>query len=567
MLIEKLIKLAKGKEKIDLVIKGGKIFNVFTGELEEGDLAISEGKIIGIGNYEGIVEKNIGGATIIPGFIDGHMHIESSLMSPKVLAKEFIKLGTTTVIADPHEIANVLGEKGIDYMLNETKDTILEVFFMFPSCVPATTFESSGATLNSESLKKYIDNPRILGLGEVMNFIGVENGDKDLIEKIRITQNKNKQVDGHSPCLRGNTLTSYIIAGVRSDHECSSIEEMHEKISKGMNILIREGTAAKNLEKLAKGINDYTYRFCMFCTDDRDAETVLNKGQINDVVKKAISLGISPEKAIIMATLNTAKFYGLNKKGAIAPGYDADFLVVDTIRSLDIKEVYKYGQKIEFNNIKITHSVQLKNSVNIGEFQEKNLIIPIKGDTINVISIIPKELYTNHVVRKIDNPNGYFQGKLNKNLSQISVVERHKATGNVGNGVIENYGIENGAIATTVAHDSHNIIVIGDNTKDMYLAIKELERIGGGIVLVKDGNIIHRMELTIAGLMSDKEIGEIYESNEMILKLAKEELKINKEIEPIMTLNFMALPVIPELKITDLGLFLVKENKFIEIEV
>ncbi len=567
MLTDKFIRLASGKEKADLVIKGGKIFNVFTGEIEEGDLAISEGKIIGVGSYDGIVEKNIKGATVIPGFIDGHMHIESSLMSPKVLAKEFIKLGTTTIIADPHEIANVLGEKGIDYMLEETKDTILEVFFMFPSCVPATNFESSGAVLNSQSLEKYIDNPRILGLGEVMDFVGIENGDQDLIKKIEITQSRNKQVDGHSPCLTGKSLSSYIISGIKSDHECSSVEEMNEKISKGMNILIREGTAAKNLEKLIKGINDYTYRFCMFCTDDRDAETVLNKGQINDVVKKAISLGLSPEKSIIMATLNTAKFYGLNKKGAIAPGYDADFLVVDSIENLEIEEVYKYGERVEVKNIEIIQSKQLKNSVNIGEIKEKDLIIPLKGDTVNVISIIPKELYTNHTIRKIVNPNGYFQSKLNRNLSQVSVIERHKATGNIGNGIIENYGIENGAIATTVAHDSHNIIVIGDNTKDMYLAIKELEKIGGGIVLIKNGDVIYTMELPIAGLMSDKEIGEIYKSNEMILKLAREELNINNEVEPMMTLNFMALPVIPELKITDLGLFLVKENRFLEIEI
>lgn len=566
MLTDKFIRLAKGKERADLVIKGGKIFNVFTGKLEEGDLAISEGKIIGIGSYEGIVEKNIDGATIIPGFIDGHMHIESSLMSPKVLAKEFIKLGTTTIIADPHEIANVLGEKGIDYMLEETKDTILEVFFMFPSCVPATNFESSGAILNSESLEKYIDNPRILGLGEVMNFVGVENEDKDLIRKIEITQSRNKQVDGHSPCLTGKRLTSYIIAGVKSDHECSSIEEMNEKISRGMNVLIREGTAAKNLEKLAVGIDEYTYRFCMFCTDDRDSETILNKGQINDVVKRAISLGVLPERAIIMATLNTAKFYGLNKKGALAPGYDADFIVVDNIININIREVYKYGKKIEADNIEIKDSGKLENSVNIGSFKEENLIISVKGDEINVISIIPKELYTNHIVRKIVNPNGYFQGKLNKNLSQISVIERHKGTGRVGNGVIENYGIEDGAIATTVAHDSHNIITIGDNIKDMYIAIKELERIGGGIVLVKNGKIIYSMELPIAGLMSDKDIKEIYQSNEIILKLAREELNISKNVEPMMTLNFMALPVIPELKITDLGLFLVKENRFIEIE-
>lgn len=495
------------------------------------------------------------------------MHIESSMLSPGVIAREFIKLGTTSAIADPHEIGNVMGIDGINYLIEETSDkSTTDFFFMFPSCVPATSFETSEVILTSNELKLLIGSERVIGLGEVMNFQGVINCETDLLKKILITKGKGKQVDGHGPFLTNEKLNAYIIAGIKSDHECSTPEEMLEKLSKGMHILIREGTAAKNLEKLVPVIDEYNYRFCMFCTDDRDAETLLNSGQINSVVKKAISLGISPERAVIMGTINPVQFYNLKTKGALAPGYDADFLVIDNIKNININRVFKGGKEVDISQKNHLRGKELGNSVNIKNFKKENLLIPIKKDRVNVISIIPKELITMWKIRKINNPKGYFDGKINKGFSQISVIERHKNTGRVGNGIIENYGIENGAIATTVAHDSHNIIVVGDNSEDMYLAVKELEKTGGGVVLVKNGELIGVLELKIAGLMSDKDIYKVKDENENIVRKAWDELKVNREIEPLMTLNFMALPVIPEIKVTDKGLFLVSENKFIPIE-
>lgn len=565
--LKNLISIARGKKKADLVLKNCSIINVLTSEVIEGDIAIYNGKIAGIGNYTGGEEIDLEGKFVSPGFIDGHVHIESSMTSPSQFAKAIVPRGTTTIIADPHEIANVKGIDGIKYILEDSKELPLDVYIMLPSCVPATPFENSGADLKAEDLKELIDHKRVLGLGEMMNYPGVMNGDEEVLDKILIAENK--KIDGHGPLIEGKELNAYIAAGISTEHECSTVEEMKNRLRLGMYILIREGSAAKNLKELIKGVNKENLSRCLFCTDDKHPEDILKDGHINYNIKLAIEEGIEPIDAIKMATINGAECYGLKNRGAIAPGYIADLVILDNLENFNILKVFKNGEIVGENYEPLfkaspVSTLEVKNSVNIKKVTLTDLDIELKSDKANIIKLLSHSLFTEKVEREVKVKDGKFVfGK--EDILKVAVIERHNGTGNIGLGLVENFGLIGGAIASTIAHDSHNLIVIGDNDEDIRKAVEEIERIGGGITIVSKGEVLKSLPLEIAGLMSESSLEKVNEDLKEMLHIAYRKLHVNRKIEPFMTLSFIALPVIPEIKITDLGLFDVNKFDFIDI--
>lgn len=567
--MERVISISKGEEKAELVLKNANIINVFTNEIIEGDVAVFQGKIVGIGEYEGEEEMDLEGKYLAPGFVDSHVHIESSMVTPGQFAKAVVPRGVTTVITDPHEIANVKGIDGIRYMLEESEDLPLDVYVMASSCVPSTPFENAGAVLEAEDLKKLKDDERVLGLGEMMNYPGVIGKDEKVLKKLELF--KDKIIDGHGPLISGKELNAYVAAGVKTEHECSTKEEMLERLRLGMYIHIREGSAAKNLRELIQVVNKDNLRRCIFCTDDKHPSDLLKDGSIDHNIRLAIKEGIDPIDCIKMASLNAAEVYRLRGKGAIAPGYIADMVVIDNLDDFNIVKVFKEGKLVAENNkalfsVPSRDNASMKNTVNIKKVKIDDLKISIKGNKLNVIKLLSHSLITERAVRDVKDivvEDGYFvEGE---NLLKVAVIERHNKTGNIGLGLVEDFGLENGAIASTVAHDSHNLIVIGDNDKDMILAIEELERVGGGLTIVSERRVLGTLPLSIAGLMSEEPLEEVDEKLNKMLDMAYEKLKVSRNIDPFMTLSFIALPVIPEIKLTDLGLFDVGEFKFIEL--
>lgn len=563
-----IIKIAKGEEKAELVLKNANIINVFTNEIIKSDVAIDGGEIVGIGEYFGEDEIDLEGKYLSPGFIDGHVHIESSKVTPGQFAKAVVPRGTTAIVADPHEIANVKGIEGIEYMLDESENLPLDVYMMLPSCIPATPFENSGAVLDAEDLKGLIDRDRVLGLGEMMDYNGVINEDKKVLDKIKMARDKGKIIDGHGPMISGKSLNAYVAAGVKTEHECSTVEEMIERLRLGMYIHIRQGSAARNLKELIKAVDKDNLRRIMFCTDDKEPSDLLKTGSIDNNIRLAIKAGIDPIDCIKMASLNAAEIYGLKKHGAIAPGYRADLVVIDNLQDFNILEVYKNGELVAEDykplfDVPHNDNSNMKDTVNIKKVSKEDLEIFLKGESVNIIKLLPHSLITEKVVRDVIVEDGKFMK--GNDILKVAVIERHNKTGNIGLALVEGFGLQNGAIASTVAHDSHNIIVIGDNDDDMVLAIEELERIGGGIALASKGSILGRLPLEIAGLMSDEPLAKVQDNLNELLNIAYDVLKINKDIEPFMTLSFIALPVIPSLKITDMGLFDVEQFKFIEL--
>lgn len=564
----KAIKIANGEKRAPLVLKNANIINVFTNEIIYGDVAIYNGKIVGIGEYHGDDEIDLEGKYLSPAFIDGHVHIESSMVTPLQFSKAIVPRGVTTIIADPHEIANVRGLDGIKYILDSSEGLPLDVYMMLPSCVPATPFENSGAVLKAEDLEELIDHPRVLGLGEMMNYPGVINGDSEVLKKLKVFEEY--IIDGHGPLLEGKQLNAYVGAGIATEHECSTVEEMKNRLRLGMYIHIREGSAAKNLEELIQGVNKDSLRRCIFCTDDKHPSDLLRDGSIDYNIRLAIAKGIDPIDCIKMASLNAAECYGLRWEGAIAPGYFADMVVIDNLEDFNILEVYKEGKLVAKDNkplfsIEEIDSSSMVNTVNITEITEKDLKIYLESNKVNVIKLLPHSLITKKVERKVQLENGEF--KPQNDILKAAVVERHSKTGNIGLGLVEGFGLKNGAIASTIAHDSHNIIIIGDNDRDMLKAIYELERVGGGITIVSNGKIIDTLPLKIAGLMSQSPLEEVNEKLNKMLESSYEILGVNREYEPFMTLSFIALPVIPDIKLTDMGLFDVSEFKFIETQL
>lgn len=570
--IKQKIDLAYGRIKPELVLKNAKIVNVFSHEIIDGDIAINQGKIVGVGTYTGKEEIDLEGKFVAPGLVDGHVHIESSMVSPTQFAKAIVPRGTTTIIADPHEIANVKGVEGIKYMLEASEGLPLNAYFMLPSCVPSTSFETSGAKLLAEDLAELIGHERVLGLGELMSYPSVISGDEEIVDKIKLAREHGKLIDGHGPEIKDKELNAYVAAGVLTEHECSTVEEMLNRLRLGMYILIRQGSAARNLKELVRGLKRENMRRCLFCTDDKHPEDILLTGHIDNNVRLAIKNGIDPISAIQMATINAAECYKLKNIGAIAPGYNADLIVIDNLKDFDVLQVYKDGKLVgenqeplfevkDINNSKVTDTVRIK------EVSKDDLRIKIDNDIANVIRLLPHSIVTQKVVRKVEVENGEFKNNKKLDILKLAVIERHNATGNVGLGLVEDFRLKNGAIALTIAHDSHNLIAIGDNDEDMLLAINEVARVGGGIAIASKGIVQKSLRLSIGGIMSDEPMEKVNEKLAEMLNIAYEQLGVNIDIDPFMTLSFLALPVIPEIKVTDMGLFDVSRFNFVDISV
>ena len=567
MNFEKLIDSALGNFPVDLVLKNARIINVFSGEIVEGNLAITDGMIVGMGDYVGRSEVDLEGRYIAPGFMDAHVHLESSMVEIKEFARAVVPRGTTSVIIDPHEIANVLGLDGIRYMLDSAKFNPLNVFVMLPSCVPATNFETSGAALKAFDLHPLMKEKWVVGLGEMMNFPGVLNKDPVVLDKISIAMGE--RIDGHAPGLSGKQLNAYISVGITSDHECTVKEEALEKLQKGMYIMIREGTATKNLEALYPVINDFNISRIMFCTDDRHPNDLLNEGHIDFIIRKAIKLGLDPIKAIRIATLNPALYFRLEKLGAIAPGYMADLVILNNLEDLDIYKVLKNGKFISEGK-KLTFippqypELRIRGTVNIKWLDEKDFMIPAKeGKKANIIKIIPNQIITTAIKDYPKIKDGYVEPDTEKDILIMAVVERHLASGNIGLGLVKGFGLKEGAIASSVAHDSHNIIVVGTNAKDILRAVIRVRSRQGGLVFAKDGEVVENLPLPIAGLMSREPLEIVHEKMESLIKAVQS--AGSSLSAPFMQMSFLALPVIPEIKLTDQGLFDVMQFKYIDL--
>ena len=555
-----VIDVAAGRAPADLVLKNATYVNVFSNELCHGDIAVAEGLIVGMGEYHGKVEVDVSGKLVLPGFIDAHIHLESSLVSPTEFAKAVLPHGTTTVITDPHEIANVMGTDGIEYMLQATEDLPVDVRFMLPSCVPATPLDESGANLDYRAIDSFYDHPRVQGLAEMMNYVGVVNGDGQVVEKIVASQAHHKKIDGHAPGLSGKDLNAYIAAGVYSDHECSDMEDAMNKLRLGQYIMIREGTAARNLEALMPLLTSQYVDRCMFCTDDKHPNDLLEKGHIDYIVKKAISLGADPIVAVKAACHNAARYFLLNNRGAIAPGYLGDFVIIDDFQHFEIEMVYKRGvlmydgqlrdfpaPEIDPYLVKRAHDTFHMAHLTAEDFSD--------GRPHAVIGMIPGEIVTQDA--------GYADhADPEQDILKIAVIERHKNTHHIGLGYIKGYGLKRGAVATSISHDSHNIIVVGATDEDMAAAANRIVENRGGITVMENGQVLGEVTLSIAGIMSDDSLVMVNSA----LEDAKDEafgLGVSRGIDPFMTLSFMALPVIPSLRITTRGVFDVSSQRYI----
>ncbi|MFA5577464.1 MAG: adenine deaminase [Tissierellaceae bacterium] len=568
-MLKDIILKAGGSEKSDLVLKNGNIINVFTNEIIKGDIAIDKGKIVGIGDYRGENEVDLEGKYICPGFIDSHVHIESSMSSPSQFARVIVPRGVTSIIADPHEIANVKGIEGIKYIIDESKNTPLDVHVMLPSCVPSTDFENAGAVLEAADLEELMDYEGVLGLGEMMNYPGVISADEKVVDKLSLF--KDKVIDGHGPAIKGKDLNAYVASGIKTEHECSTVEEVVDRLRLGMYILLREGSAAKDLRNIIKPVNKDNLRRFMFCTDDKHPEDLIKDGSIDFNIRLAVKEGVEPIDAIKMATLNAAECYGLKGKGAIAPGYHADLVVIDNLEDFNVVKVFKNGKLVaEDQKALFEPSIKLpKNmtdTVKVKEVKLEDLQIPMKSKKANVIGVVEGSLVTEKLLEEVEVEEGYFKYSDN-DILKLAVIERHFATGNIGVGLIKNFNLKGGAVGSTIGHDSHNMIVIGDNDQDMLLATRELARIGGGLALVSKGQVLESLALEIGGIMTSRPIEETNEILKRMIDISHEELGVNRKIDPFMTLAFMALPVIPKIKLTDMGLFDVEKFDFIETSV
>lgn len=549
---QRIIAVAAGREKADLVLKNAKYLNVFSNEFLCGDIAVANGLIAGVGKYDGKTEIDVSGKLVLPGFIDAHIHLESSMVTPAEFAKAVVAHGTTTVITDPHEIANVMGIDGVEYMIQASQNLPIDVHFMMPSCVPATEIDESGAELDCKDIDLYLDNKKVLGLAEMMNYVGVINGDKNVLSKIVTSQAHHKKIDGHAPELSGNDLNAYIAAGVYSDHECSTFENALEKLRKGQFIMIREGTAAHNLKALMPLLTQQYYSRCMFATDDKHPSDLLYGGHIDYIVKQALKNGADPIVALKTATHHAARYFLLNNKGAIASGYLADIVVVDNLEDFNVETVFKCGKLVFDGEVKDFSAPTVDEKLAEKCFDTFHLdsVTPssFKVDgKLGLIGLVGGELLTRNLgtADKIDVEN---------DILKIACIERHKGTNHIGVGYVKGYSLKSGAVATSVAHDSHNIITVGCNDDDIAVAVNAIKDSKGGIAVVENGKIKALLELPIAGLMSDEPLTTVNEKLENA-KSSAYELGADKSIDPFMTLSFLSLPVIPSLRITTKGVF------------
>ena len=594
--LKKMMDVAAGRRKASLVLKGGTIVNVFTERTEIGDIAIEDGCIAGIGEYDGLVNVDMTGRYICPGFIDGHIHIESSMVSPPEFEKAVLPHGTTTVITDPHEIGNVAGCQGVDYMLKATEGLSLDAFFVMPSCVPSTGLDESGAVLGPEDIKPYYENPRVLGLAEVMNSVGVVAGQEDLMGKLTEAGRRGKVIDGHAPFLRGNELNAYVCSGVWSDHECSDAEEALEKLGRGQWIMIREGTAARNLEALMPLFEAPYYERCMLVTDDKHPGDLISMGHIDYIIRRAVSLGADPIRAIKMGTFNAARYFGLKDRGAVMPGLRADLAVLEDLKDIRVAAVYKDGVLTAKEGVCLGAGKEKKrkyaageeprsagrentesaektaggletafprvfDSFHMDEVALEDLVLEPKGAMERVIQFKPHELLTEERLVPWQNTPGLAPGvSLEQDIVKAAVFERHLHTGHKGLGFVGGYGLKKGAVATSVAHDSHNLIVVGTNDRDMVLAANAVRKNRGGLAVAAEGQVLGELALPIGGVMSRLSVEEVEEQLQA-LKVLTRQLGISSDIDAFMTLAFVSLPVIPKLRINTYGVIDVDRQK------
>lgn len=563
------IKAARGEIESDLLLYNGKIVDVYNNSIIQEDIAVWKNWIVGIGpGYKAKETIDLKGRFIAPGFFDAHVHIESSMVEIPQFTRAVLPLGTTTVVTDPHEIANVLGHEGIHYMMDSAKHNPLNVFFMLSSCVPSSDLETSGSQLRAFDLLPLLKSKWILGLAEMMNYPGVLKTDQDVLDKLGIVEDK--RIDGHAPGLGGRDLNAYIAAGVESEHECTILDEAKEKLQRGMYIMIREGSAAKNLKALLPLVNNGNERRFMFCTDDRHPHDILREGHMNYIIKKSIEYGLAPVTAIRMATLNPSEYFHLSHLGAIAPGKIADLVIFDNFESMFIHRVYKNGKLVALDGKPVYDLPEpkanpVRSSVNIKWLEGGEFRIPVKGEQARVIEIIPDQIVTKETIMSVSSVNGYVKSDVDRDILRLYVLERHRATGNIGKGLVKGFGLKKGAVASTINHDSHNIAVVGVNDDDIEKAVITLNKLGGGIAVIRNGEVVDTVELPIAGLMSPQPLEfvskKMHDITEAIKGLG---CTLN---DPIMILSFLALPVIPYLKLTDKGLVNVSKFQHVDLFV
>ena len=565
MSLAKLISVARGDAPADLLLKNARIVNTFVGIIEEGNVAICEDRIAGIGNYLQAKETvDLKGSYLAPGLINGHSHIESSMLHPAQYAQAVVPRGTSALITDLHEIANVAGFDGIEFVMDWAQTLPLDMFFMAPSCVPATHMETSGAEINAQDIKKVLKWPNVIGLGEMMNFPGVTSGNKQVLSKIAAAEGR--VIDGHAPGVTNKQLNAYVAAGIYSDHETTSTEEGREKLRRGMHLMIREGSSEKNLDALLPLVNDRTYKRCFFVVDDCSCSDLLREGDIDAVVRKAIRKGLEPVRAIQLATINTAEYFRLYDRGAIAPGYVANLITINDLSQLEIDMVFYKGRLVAREGSHLlpppeTSANKLTDTVRIKPFKIEALKLTTNAESLPVIEIIPGQIVTKKRVERIKTKDGVVMPNIDEDILKLVVVERHKASGNIGLGLVKGFGLKQGALASSIAHDSHNIVAVGTNDSDILTAIREIERLHGGLVVCSDGKIVAALPLPVAGLLSPEPVEVVVDKFESVERAASG--LGNVPPAPFALLSFLALPVIPELRLTDLGLVDVLEFKLI----
>ncbi|MFW9868719.1 MAG: adenine deaminase [Candidatus Thorarchaeota archaeon] len=566
--LEQMIDVASGRTRADLVMKNANVVNVFTGDVTKGDIAIHREYIAGIGDYVGKEVIDLKGKFVSPSFIDGHVHVESSMVMPIQYARAVVPHGTGAVIADPHEIANVLGTEGILYMSKSMRGGPLEFYMMLPSCVPATDLETNGVALDFLDIKPLMTEHYVLGLAEAMNYPGVIYRDPDILEKIQVALRMGKLVDGHAPELSGRDLNAYVAARITSDHECIDIDEAKAKLAAGMHIHIREGSTAKNLKDLAPLIQPHTALFCSFVTDDRNTLDLLERGHIDSMIRDAIELGVDPVLAIKVATISTARHYGLQYVGAVAPGYHADLVVLDSLEKVKVKMVFKQGILVAkdgkmVQDFGIEEQPRLRRSVNIHYLEPEDFQVKARGNKMNVIGMIPNQLITERLIEDTSIVNGFAVPDIDRDIAKVAIIERHNASEPRAIGFVKGMGIKDGAMVSSIAHDSHNIVAVATNDTDLIQAAIQIVRMQGGIAVAKGGKIIESLPLPIAGLMSEQPIEHVSEKLKDLKKAARQ---LGTPLdEPFMAMAFLSLPVIPKLKITDLGLVDVERFRLIDL--
>ena len=572
--LKRLIDVAAGREPADLVLKNANVIDVYQAEMISGDLAIIDGKIAGInGEYHGKETIDLKGKIVAPGFIDPHIHVESSYVTPEEFGRLLVPHGTTTVLADPHEIVNVLGLSGLDYMIEAAKETALDIRYMMPSCVPATNMENAGAVIEAADMISSFEKNQVDGLAEFMNFPGVIHAQDEVLDKLLAAKERGLRIDGHSPMVFNEELNAYAAAGIANDHECSTVEELKDRIARGMYVFLREGSVTQNLRTLLNGVTDNNYQRCVLSADDLQAKTILEKGHLDNSIRICIEEGVSPLRAIQMATINAAQCCQLTDRGAIAPGLRADLVIFSDLAQPEIEATYIEGKLVAekgtyLPTVKRISTEKVQSSVHIDKFQKEQLKLNLTSDKARAIEVIPQEALTNEAIVSVKRDDqGQFVFDPKQDVTKIAVIERHHNTGNAFVGLLKGYGVKKGAIGLSIAHDSHNLIVTGTNDEDMAAAVKTLKEQEGGVVLIESGKIIGNMALPVAGLMSDLTGEKVAQQEAKINRLAHEVLGVSNNVDPIMTLGFMSLAVIPNLKITDIGLVDVTKFEIVPVSV